>query len=189
MNSQHHLHIEYNSEFYEEIVFQECIRELRNFGIEVSMNDNSDVCVSCCGNFHSSIAIEILHELFKTVILSGCYDVFKVIVKNLWSSIFNQRKEYQEPFTISIENIPTINGPENIRCKINGDINSEQKSDAIDKVFELAMMIEENEYKLKAGSHKYKGANGHVFRYYSKDGNIYEVTDEEYFCGYPEDLL
>lgn len=189
MDSRHQLHIEYNSDFYKKMDFQECVCELQNYGIEVSMNDNSDVCVSYCGNFHSSIAIVILHELFKTVILSGCYDAFKVIVKNLWSSIFNQSKEYQESFTISIENIPTINGPENIRCKINGDINSEQKSDAIDKFFDLAMKIEENQYKLKEGSCKFRGPNGYVFRYYSKDGNIYEMTDEEYFSGYPEDLL
>lgn len=50
-------------------------------------------------------------------------------------------------------------------------------------------MNRRNEYKLKEKSESYRDANGYIFRYYSSDGNMYEMTDDEIFCGDPEELL
>ena len=104
------------------------------------------------------------YELVRTFIYSGAYDLLKYWILKLWN-ILQNKDSSPCPFTIEIEGIPTINGLENIKCKITGELSDEQKTEVIDKTFALTKEIRDNQFILMERSVYYDAFNAHVFKY------------------------
>lgn len=120
--------------------------------------------------------IAISYTVLQQFILNGGYDLTKYFFLKLWRFI---KKDNQNkiPFTISIERIPTKNGYENIKCKINGQISDDIKMKAIEKTFELASQVENNQILSK--DRDYYALEGHLFRYNSENNTFSKINIED----------
>ena len=109
-------------------------------------------------------AIIFSYELVKSLYYSGCYDFLKFMLLKLWNTIKNG-KASEVPFTISIEGIPTVNGPENIKCKISGPLSKREREIALEQSFGLAYQIEKHQFELLKRGRYYDAFNAHIFTY------------------------
>lgn len=121
--------------------------------------------------------IAVSHAVLQQFLISGGYDLTKHLFLNLWKFI---TKDFHSkvPFTISINGIPTENGTETIKCKVNGQITDDMKMKAIEKTFELASQVEQHQFQLQE-KNKFNTLEGHLFIYDSANNTITEMDIEE----------
>lgn len=122
--------------------------------------------------------IAIPYTLLLGIISNGMYDSIKQCFLRLWSQIKHKGNMKQEmPLTIKIEGIPTINGPETIRCKIPGNLSIEARESAIEKTFALAKQIEKHQFELQ--KLRLTTLEGHFIRYDDSKEVFYEIDPLE----------
>ncbi len=148
-------------------------------------NDISLIGRNLSGGIYNSaldfVDLEIIafsFELLKNFIYSGGYDILKYYILRLWQTIQKGRSG-RVPFTISIEGIPTLSGPENIKCKVSGTLSNKQKEQAFIKTVELAKQIETHQYELLKRSQYYNAFNAHVFLFDPEDNSMSEIDIEK----------
>lgn len=138
--------------------------KLKNENVILSSHNLSGELYQSVFDFMDLEKIGFGYELVRTFIYSGAYDVLKYWILKLWHLLQNKESSPCS-FTIEIEGIPTINGTENIKCKITGELSEEQKTDVIDKTFALTQKITDNQFQLMERSIYYDAFNAHVFKY------------------------
>ena len=148
--------------------------ELKGKGFRFYVRNLSGTMMQSAFDFADFELIAVAYEVLQQFILNCGYDATKYFFKKLWLNITKSR-ESKIPFTISIEGIPTINGAETIKCKIQGQLSDEQKEKALDKVFSLAHQVENHQYQLMEKNQYYNALNGHLFRYDLSDDTLHEI--------------
>lgn len=151
--------------------------ELKEKGLHFYVRNLSGTMIQSAFDFADFELIAVAYEVLQQFILNGGYDVTKYFFKKLWLNITKNR-ESKIPFTISIEGIPTINGIETIKCKIQGPLSDKQKEKVLDKTFSLAQQIENHQYQLMEKNLYYNALGGHLFRYDLSDEKLYEIDIE-----------
>jgi len=169
--------IQYNSSYSNNSMLTECSEELKKYNICIQSRDLKGSIMNAALDFIDYEFIEFGYELIQTIILSGCYDIIKLLALNIWHSI--RPRNSKIPFTIKVSGIPTETGSENISCKIEGTLTDEQKSMVINKTFDIANNIANNSFKLKERSKFYDAFNAHVFRVDVENESISEIDIEE----------
>ena len=145
--------------------------ELKSKNVPLYVRNLSGTIMQAAFDFADFEIIAIAYEVLKQFIISGGYDLTKYFFKDLWWNITKGRQS-NIPFTISIEGIPTVNGTETIKCKMQGELSDEETDRVIDKAFSLASQIEKHQYKLMDKNQYYNALGGHLFRY--------DVVNEEF---------
>ena len=156
----------------------ECCTELENHNVSLKIRNLNGVIMHSALDFADFEAIIFSYELIKTLYYSGCYDVLKFMLLKLWNIIRKDRPG-KVPFTIDIEGIPTINGPENIKCKISSPLSKSERKIALEKSFGLAAQIENHQFELLKRSRYYDAFNAHVFAYDEKNCSYTEMDIDE----------
>lgn len=152
--------------------------ELRSKSIPLYVRNLTGAMLQSAFDFTDFEMIAIGYEVLKQFVINGGYDITKCFIKKLWSDIAKGSNS-NVPFTISIEGIPSENGAETIKCKIEGRLSDEEKARIIDKTLELASQVEKHQYRLMK-KHKYFDAlNGHIFNYDVESGELCEVDIEQ----------
>lgn len=169
--------IQYNSSYSNNSMLAECGEELKKYNICMQSLDLNGTIMHASLDFIDYEFIEFGYEMIQTIVLSGCYDIIKFLILNIWNSIRTQDSKI--PFTIKISGIPTGDGSENISCKIDGSLTEEQKTMVISKTFDLANNISNNSFKLKERTKFYDAFNAHVFRVDVDNESISEIDIEE----------
>ena len=169
--------IQYNSLYSNTSMLSECSEELKQYNICIQGRDLNGTIMHGALDFIDYEFIEFGYELIQTIISSGCYDIIKLLILNIWHSI--RPRDNKIPFTIKILGIPTENGSENISCKIEGSLTEEQKTMVISKTFDLANNISNDSLKLKERSKFHDAFNAHVFRVDVDNETISEIDIEE----------
>ena len=169
--------IQYNSSYSNNSMLAECNEELKKYNICIQSQDLNGTIMHGSLDFIDYEFIEFGYELIRTIILSGCYDIIKFSILNIWHSI--RPHDSNMPFTIKISGIPTEDGSENISCKIEGLLTEEQKTMVISKTFDLANNIANDSFKLKERSKFYDAFNAHVFRVDVDNESISEIDIDE----------
>lgn len=169
--------IQYNSSYSNNSTLTEYCEELKKHNICIHGRDLNGTIMHGALDFIDYEFIEFAYELIQTIILSGCYDIIKFSILNIWNSI--RPRDIKIPFTIKVSGIPTETSSENISCKIEGTLTDEQKSMVISKTFELANNIANDSFKLKESSKFYDAFNAHVFRIDVQNELISEIDIEE----------
>ena len=122
--------------------------------------------------------IAVGYTVLKEFLLNGGYDFTKLFLVRLWKFVTKDRERtHNIPFTVVIEGIPTENGPETIKCKIDGNLTDEQKDRVIEKAFALANKVENHQYQLL--KNKYTFLEGHLLRYNQARESFEEIDIEE----------
>ena len=169
--------IQYNSSYSNNSTLTECCEELKKHNICIQSRDLNGTIMHGALDFIDYEFIEFGYELIQTIILSGCYDIIKFSILNIWRSI--RPRDSKIPFTIKVSGIPTETGFENISCKIEGTLTDEQKSMVINSTFDIAKNIANNSFNLKERSKFYDAFNAHVFRVDVENELISEIDIEE----------
>lgn len=169
--------IQYNSSYSNNSTLTECCEELKKHNICIRGRDLNGTIMHGALDFIDYEFIEFAYELIQTIIISGCYDIIKFSVLNIWNSI--RPRDSKIPFTIKVSGIPTETSSENISCKIEGTLTDEQKSMVISKTFDLANNIANDSFKLKERSKFYDAFNAHVFRIDVENELISEINIEK----------
>lgn len=151
--------------------------ELSEYEIALRMRNLLGGIYNSALDFADLEIIAFAYEMMKQFIYSGGYDVLKYFIVNIWYKI---NKSKNVPFTIGINGIPTVNGPENIKCKISEQLSKKQREIVIDRTFELAKQIEEHQFELQKRSLYYDAFDAHLFRFDSTDETLkaIDVADE-----------
>ena len=169
--------IRYYSDACDEKILNECEEELHERDIKLLRIDLKGGIYCAALDFVDLDFIAISYLILQNAMASGSYDLFKYSILKLWASIrLHDIKEV--PFTIRINGISTIKGPENISCKITGAVSEDQKNNIINKTFELANNISDNNMKLLEKSIFYSDF-GHVFNINSETIEASEIDIEE----------
>lgn len=142
----------------------EYAKKLEKENVILSSHNLSDEMYQSVFDFMDLEKISFGYEVVRTFIYSGAYDVFKYWILKLWNILQNKDISLC-PFTIEIKGIPTLNGTDNIKCKITGELSEEQKTDVIDKTFALTKQITDNQFQLMEKSVYYDAFNAHIFKY------------------------
>ena len=153
----------------------ECYTELENHNISLKIRNLNGVIMHSALDFADFEAINFSYELVKSLYYSGCYDFLKFMLLKLWNTIKNGNTS-AVPFTIDIEGIPTVNGPENIKCKISGPLSKHEREIALEQSFSLASQIENHQFELLKRGRYYDAFNAHVFAY-DEEKCTYAETD------------
>lgn len=139
-------------------------KELRSININLQKHNRRGEIYHSFQEFMDVEFLIFTYELLKTFIMNGSYDVFKYSILKLWNTI--QKKNTKErQFTITIDGIPTTTGSETIRFKISGITSKKHKEMVIDKIFDLAKQVEEDQANLLMKDQFYNALNGHIFKY------------------------
>ncbi len=154
--------IRYHSNKCDDKLLFECDEELNKQGIRLCKLDLKDTILHAALDFIDLDFIAINYLIIQNYMINGSYDLFKYTMLKLWSSI-RPHDIKDVPFTLRINGIPTINGPENISCKVCGPISEDQKNNIINKSFELAKSISDNNVKLLERSAFYNAFDAHIF--------------------------
>lgn len=171
----------YISGYFEEEdynILDDYANELNSKNIPFYVRNLSGTIMQAAFDFANFELIAISYTVLQQFILNGGYDLTKYFFLKLWRFI---KKDHQNkiPFTISIEGIPTINGSENIKCKIDGQISDDIKMKAIEKTFELASQIENNQIQILSKGRDYYTLEGHLFRYDSENNTFSKINIED----------
>ena len=153
----------------------ECCTELENHNISLKIRNLNGVIMNSALDFADFEAIIFSYELVKSLYYSGCYDFLKFMLLKLWNTIKNGNTS-AVPFTIDIEGIPTVNGPENIKCKISGPLSKHEREIALEQSFSLASQIENHQFELLKRGRYYDAFSAHVFAY-DEEKCAYAETD------------
>lgn len=156
----------------------ECRAELENHKISLQIRNLHGVIMHSALDFADFEVIALSYELIKSLCYSGCYDFLKHTVIKLWDTIA-ENSSNKAPFTIDIEGIPTVNGMENVKCKILGRLSRKEKEIALEKTYELAARIESHQFELLKRSQYYNAFNAHVFSYDSQECSYTEMDIDE----------
>ena len=148
--------------------------ELKAKDVRFYVRNLSGTIMHAAFDFADFEVMAITYGVLQQFIINGGYDATKYFFKKLWWNITKDRKS-NLPFTISIEGIPTKNGIETVKCKIQGQMSDDEKEMVIDKTFLLASQIEMHQYQLMERSQYYNALDGHLFRYDSNSKELYEV--------------
>ena len=90
--------IQYNSSYSNTSMLTECSEELKKHNICIQGRDLNGTIMHSSLDFIDYEFIEFAYELIQTIILSGCYDIIKFSILNIWSSI--RPRDSKIPFTI-----------------------------------------------------------------------------------------
>lgn len=153
---------------------QEISEELHSREIPLYVRNLSGQLIQAAFDFADFELIQIGYTVLKSFLLSGGYDIVKLCFMRLWMLI-SKGHGSNRPFTISIEGIPTVNGPETIKCKIKGCPTDKMKNDILDKTFSLAAQIENHQFQLLERSPYYTALEGHLFTYDTDIGELVEM--------------
>lgn len=156
----------------------ECETILGKYNISILKIDMQNKLLNSALDFTDLDLIAIGYILLQNILISGSYDVFKSVIQNLWTSITNKSSS-KIPFTIRISGIPTLDGSENIACKVYGNTTKKQKDQIIEKTFELAHNISDNQVKLMERSMFYNSFGAHVFRIDADKLELSEIDIEK----------
>lgn len=148
-------------------------KELHAKGVPLYVRNISGSIMAAM-DFADIEVIQIAYTVLQHFMLNGGYDLAKAFVVKLWEFITKGRSG-KHPFTITIEGIPTKNGPETIKCKISGPMTKAMMNTAVTQTFSLASQIENHQYQLLARSRYYPAINGHLFRYNAESEEFSEV--------------
>lgn len=152
--------------------------ELRKENIALTYRNLSNTIMHSALDFADIELISFSYELIRTFVINGGYDVFKHIIAKLWSFTY-QRTKSKTVFTIEIKGIPTYDNEENIKCKVSGELSEELKKEVIDKAFNLANKIADNEYELLERSKYYDAFNAHIFALDNEKFTLSEIDIDE----------
>lgn len=155
-------------------LLNELCEDLQKNNISLSVRNLSGSIYNAALDFIDLEIITISFELLKTFIFSGGYDMLKFFILKLWR-IAKKDKTSRVPFTFSIEGIPTLNGNENIKCKVSEPLSKEQREQVVDKVVELAERIEKHQFELLKRSQYFNAFNAHIFSFDPDNGSLSEV--------------
>lgn len=136
--------------------------KLEQLGFQVSVYNRNGELYNSIFEFMDVNIVSIGFELLKNIIYSGLYDIFKNYILTCWNSTSKNADKY---FTIEIEDIFTINGKENIKCKVNSPLTEKERELFIKETFRLANNIVNNKVNLLERSKYYDAFNAHVFEY------------------------
>lgn len=135
--------------------------------------------------FHSAIdfidldQIAVSYELVRNLINSGTYDLLKFWLFRLFSAVRGRRKSCV-PFTIAISGVPTVYGHENIKVKISDELCDDEKKYVIDRTFDLAERIANNQVELMKQGRFQSAFGGRIFFYDPQNSGLSEIdVDEE----------
>ena len=149
-------------------------KELDSYANNVGIQNWAGIPMQSSFDYMNVEAITIAYTLLSSLLLNGSYDLLKAFIIRVWRIIsIRSPKEKAIPFTISIEGIPTVDGPNVINCKIQGCLSDEQKAIAVDKTFQIAEQIEKHHFQLMKTY--YTERCGHLFRYDTNKGEYVEA--------------
>lgn len=171
----------YISGYFEDedlMILNEYEKELKDMNISLSKRNLKGGMYHFALDFADLEVLIFSYELIKSFVYSGSYDIIKYMLLKLWDTTKKVCGK-NTPFTVGLSGIPTINGIENIKCKIYGRLSKKQKEKVIDKSFELAKQIEEHQYDLLKKSIYYDAFNAHVFSYDLEKESLYEIDIEK----------
>lgn len=146
-------------------------------GICLSVRNLTGTIMQAAPDFMDTELIAIGYGVLQQFILNGGYDITKYFFIKLWHDITKGHKS-NAPFTITIDGIPTANGPETIKCKVQGCLSAKGKDKVVDKAFTLASQVENHQYILRQKNQYYNALNGHLFSYNSVDEQLHEIDIE-----------
>lgn len=153
----------------------ECCTELGKYGISLQVRNLTGTIMHSATDFVDVELIALSYELIKSLYFSGCYDFLKFMLFKLWNTITKGNSD-KVPFTIDIKGIPTINGTENVKCKISGPLSKDERKIALEKSFELATQIENHQFELLRRGTYYNLFGAHIFTY-DKQSSSYGEMD------------
>ena len=156
------------------VSIREYSEEIKSYGIGIAIQNWASKPLQASFDYMNVQGLTFVYELLSAIVLNGCYDVLKAFFLRIWR-IHRKRTPQNAsiPFTISIENIPTVSGPTTINCKINGDLPESERAIVIDKTIQLAEKIEKHQFQLLKTY--YTERTGHLFRYDPNDKQYQEV--------------
>lgn len=152
----------------------ECCLELEKHSISLQVRNLNGTIMHSAFDFADVEVIAFSYELAKALYYSGCYDFLKYMILKLWHMVRRDTPN-RVPFTIDIEGVPTINGPENLKFKISGSLSEDEKMLALEKSFELASQIEKHQAELLEKSLYNDAFNAHVFAFNQQDSFYTEI--------------
>lgn len=155
-----------------------CIRnEMEREGLRLEQRDMTGSIYNSALDFTDLDLIAISTQCIQSIISSGLYDVLKTWLVRLWNAMRGDSQS-KVPFTIVVDGVPTINGPETIKVKIPDGLSNSEKKYVIDKTFDLAEKIAQNQVELLKLGKYYTWFNGHVFYYEPTEKRIQEIDVE-----------
>lgn len=117
-----------------------------------------------------SLSFVVLNQFF----INSGYDLTKHFILKLWKYT-SKPQNSQTPFTLEISGIPTINGPENLKFKVLGELSDEIKLKIINEAFNTTNKITRNQYLLMEKNVFHSTTKGYVFRYNKETEQFLEV--------------
>ncbi len=170
----------YISGFFKEndyLILDEYANQFKQKQIPFYVRNLNGMIMQAALDFIDYEFIAISYAVLQEFLISGGYDLAKHFFLKLWKFI---TKDYHHkvPFTISINGIPTKNGSETIKCKIDGQITDDMKMKAIEKTFELASQVEQHQFQLQERN-SFSILEGHIFIYDSANNTISEMDIEK----------
>ena len=153
----------------------ECRLELDKYNISLQVRNLNGTIMHSAFDFADVEIIAFSYELVKALYYAGLYDFLKYIILKLWHTV-RKGPPSNIPFTIDIEGIPTINGPENLKFKISGSLSQDEKKIALEKSFELASQVEKHQAELLNKSIYNDAFNARIFAY-DQQGSAYTEID------------
>lgn len=178
MGENHVIGIRYYSKICDNLLLQDCENQLKEYHVQIGKEDLNGRIIAGSLDFIDLDLIAINFAIIENFMLSGSYDIFKHILSNLWSSIRTQDVR-NVPFTIRIEGIPTSNGPENISCKVSGEVSKKLQEQIITKTFELAHDIVNNEIELPVRGIFHDSFDAHAFNINQETLRVEAINLEE----------
>lgn len=169
--------VQFNSSFGNGCLMDVYENELQKYHIILKTRDLNGSIMNAALDFVDYDFLVLGYDLLQNIIFSGCYDIIKNILVNIWSSIRVHNSNI--PFTIKINGIPTDKGSENISCKVEGSLTRKQKGEVIAKTFDLANSISNNHFILKERGKFYDAFGAHVLRINPDDFSFSEIDIEE----------
>ena len=171
------IYIRYYSTNYDYALLHEYEEQLQQYEIQLAKEDLHGKII--CGelDFISLDLIIFSYSLIQDLMIAGTYDVLKMILRNIWTSIRPSGNKHV-PFTIELVGIPTISGSENISCKISGDVYESQKEKVVDEIYKLANNICNNTFELQKKSIYYDVFGAHIFNIGSETLEPVEIDIE-----------
>ena len=166
------------SAYYDEhdvSTINECANDLAKLNISLSVRNLTGSMFQAAHDFVDIQLIVFAYEMLRNIMMSGSYDILKMVFLKLWGTV----KDTVLPFTISIRGIPTDKGTKTVKFKVSGSLTNKQKSAFIDKSFELADRIVENNFELMKESKFYDALDGHIMIYDIDDASFTEMDVEE----------
>lgn len=149
-----------------------CVRELQEKGITLQVRNLAGTLVHAAFDFADFELVAVAYPLLREFLINGGYDIAKHYILKLWELITKGHNS-KPPFTLSVEGIPTTNGPETIKVKASGHLSKEEKEKIVDKTFDLAKQIEDHQYQLMQRNNL-TVLNGRLFMYKSETETVEE---------------